>query len=129
MLLNITDLKAQIDFIMKQDSENYESYIEELGTFQIPVDSFQETSGGGTMVILKSNLYDSSPSTTNQRPHDEVYETPRVRSTDPYPDCHDGVAASRRLRKNDTNSPVLSDIADLSLSTTFDGTLAIGDAV
>ena len=44
-----------------------------MGTFQIPADSFNETSGGGTMVILKSNLDDSSPSTTNQRLHDEVY--------------------------------------------------------
>jgi hypothetical protein len=46
------------------------------GTFQIPVDSFNETSGGGRMVIATSNRYDSSPSTTNQRQNDEVYETP-----------------------------------------------------
>jgi len=46
------------------------------GTFQIPVDSFNETSGGGRIVIATSNRYDSSPSTTNQRQNDEVYETP-----------------------------------------------------
>lgn len=76
-----------------------------------------------------TNPEDSSPSTTNQRPHDEVYQTRRLRSPDPYRDCQTGVAASRRLRENDTNRPVLSDIADLALSTTFDGTLAIGNAV
>src|SRR5438128_1405304 len=92
-----------------------------FGTVQIPVDSLQETSGGGTMVILKSNLYDSSPFTTNQRQHDEVYETPRFRSPDPYPDCHDGLAASRRLWENDSNRTVLSDLADISLSTAFCG--------
>src|SRR6266481_6294026 len=97
------------------------------GTFQIPVDNFNETSGGGTMVILKSNLYDSSPSTTNQRPHDEVYETPRFRAPDPYPDCHDGLAASRRLRANDEHRKILSDIPDLSLSTTFYGQPAVGN--
>src|SRR5438132_12640060 len=47
-----------------------------FGTFQIPVDSFNETSGGGRMVIATSNRYDSSTSTTNQRQNDEVYETP-----------------------------------------------------
>jgi hypothetical protein len=46
-----------------------------LGTFQIPVDSFNETPGGGRMVIETSNRADSSPSTTNQRPNDEIYET------------------------------------------------------
>src|SRR5712692_5730090 len=100
-----------------------------FGTFQIPVDSLQETSGGGTMVILKSNLYDSSPSTTHQRQHDEVYETPRCRSPDPYPDCHDGLAASRRLGENDSNRTVLSDLADISLSTAFCGEPAFGNAV
>ena len=46
-----------------------------FGTFQIPVDSFNETPGGGRMVIKTSNRADSSPSTTNQRPNDEIYET------------------------------------------------------
>jgi hypothetical protein len=49
-----------------------------LCPFEIPVDSFQETSGGGRMVIRKSNLDDSSTSTTNQRQYDEVYQMPRL---------------------------------------------------
>ena len=81
------------------------------------------------MVILKSNLYDSSPSTTNQRPHDEVYETPRFSPPDAYRYCHARVAASRCLRENDGNGPLVSDIQDLSLLTAFDGKLAIGNAV
>src|SRR5262249_37442630 len=83
-----------------------------LSAFQIPVGSFNETSGG-TMVILKSNLYDSSPSTTNQRLHDKVYETPSLRSPDPYPDGHDGLVASRRLRENDANRIILSDLCTM----------------
>jgi hypothetical protein len=50
--------------------------MKKVGTVQIPVDSFNETSGGGRMVIATSNRYDSSTSTTNQRQNDEVYETP-----------------------------------------------------
>src|SRR5712691_2349131 len=96
------------------------------GTFQIPVDRFQETSNGSRMLIPISYLYDSSTSPTNQRQHDEVYQTPRFSSPDPYRDCHTGLAASRRLRENDSNRTVLSDIANLSLSTAFDGALAVG---
>jgi len=50
---------------------------------QIPVDSFTETSGGGTMVSQASNRYDSSPATTSQRSPDEVYQTPRFSAPDP----------------------------------------------
>jgi len=57
-----------------QDAEDQRK--KQTGTFQIPVDSFNETSGGGRMVIATSNRYDSSTSTTNQRQNDEVYETP-----------------------------------------------------
>jgi hypothetical protein len=49
--------------------------LDKFGTFQIPVDSFNETPGGGRMVIETSNRADSSLSTTNQRPHDEISET------------------------------------------------------
>ena len=93
-----------------------------LAPFKFQLTVSEETSGGGRMVILNTNPEDSSPSTTNQRPHDEVYQTPRFRSPDPYPDRHARVAASRCLRENDGNRPVLSDIPDLSLSTAFDGT-------
>ena len=50
---------------------------------QIPVDSFTETSGGGTMVSQASNRYDSSLATTSQRSPDEVYQTPRFSAPDP----------------------------------------------
>ena len=50
---------------------------------QIPVDSFTETSGGGTMVSQASNRDDSSPATTSQRSPDEVYQTPRFSAPDP----------------------------------------------
>src|SRR5712691_3874241 len=99
------------------------------GTFQIPVDSFNETSGGGRMLTSSSNLYDSSPSTTNQRPHDEVYETPRFRSPDPYLYRYARLAASRCLRENDAHRTILSDIQNLSLSTTFDGKPTVRNAV
>src|SRR5207244_7043803 len=72
------------------------------GTFRIPVDSFQETSGGSRMVIRISNLYDSSTSTTNQRQRNEVYQTPRFRAPDAYPYRNTRVAASRCLRQNDS---------------------------
>src|SRR5712691_9960411 len=78
-----------------------------FGTFQIPVDSSQETSGGSRMLIRISNLYDSSTSPTNQRQHNEVYQTPGCRSPDPYRDGQTGLAASRRLRENDANRTVL----------------------
>src|SRR5215813_8045648 len=65
-----------------------------FGTFQIPVDSFNETPGGGSMVIATSNRNDSSPSPTNQRQHEAVYQTPRFRSPHPYSYRHARVAAS-----------------------------------
>src|SRR5947207_13816042 len=83
------------------------------GTVRIPVDSFQETSGGSRMVIRISNLYDSSTSTTNQRQRNEVYQTPRFRAPDAYPYRHARVAASRCLRQNDGNRKSLSNIQDL----------------
>src|SRR4051794_36271944 len=86
-----------------------------IGTFRIPVDSFQGTSGGSRMFIRISNPYDASTSTTNQRQRNEVYQTPRFSSPDPYRDGQTGVAVSRRLRKNDSDRPVLSDITNLSL--------------
>src|SRR6266498_3929495 len=87
-----------------------------FGLFQTPVDSFNTTSGGGRM-IQSLNRYDSSPSTHNQRPRHEVYQTPRFRSRHPYRDCQAGLAPSRRLRQNDPNCTVLSHLQDLSLST------------
>ena len=54
------------------------------GSFQISVDSFSESPGSGRMAIILLNRHDSSPSTTHQRLHDEVYQTPRFRSAHPY---------------------------------------------
>src|SRR2546421_5452784 len=99
------------------------------GTFQIPVDSFNETPGGGRMVIATSNRDDSSPSPPNQRQPDAVYQTPRFRSPHPYLYRHARVAASRCLRENDGNRQMLSDIPDLSLSTPFYGQPAVGNTV
>src|SRR5260221_14628958 len=99
------------------------------GTFRIPVDSFQETSGGSRMLIRISNLYDSSTSTTNQRQRNEVYQTPRFRAQDAYPYRHARVAASRCLRQNDGNRKSLSNIQHLPLPTAFDGEPAVGNAV
>src|SRR2546426_8523224 len=69
------------------------------------------------ITIRKSQ--DSSTSTTNQRQHNEVYETPRFSPPDPYRYRHARLAASRRLRENDCERNILSHIQDLSLSTAF----------
>src|SRR5262249_42964389 len=100
-----------------------------FGTFQIPVDSFEETSGDARMVICIVNPEDSSPSSTNQRPCDEVYQTPRFRSPDPYPYRHARVAASRCLRENDAHRQLLSDIPHLSLPTAVGCQPPVGSAL
>jgi hypothetical protein len=78
---------------------------------------------------LNTNPEDSSPSSPNQRPYDEVYQTPRLRSADSSPYRHARVAASRSLRENDGNRQRLSDIQDLSLPTPCDGNPTTGNAV
>src|SRR2546428_14106157 len=100
-----------------------------FGTFRIPVDSFQETSGGSRMLIRISNRYDSSTSTTNQRQRNEVYQTPQLTAPDAYPYRHARVAASRCLLQNDVNRKSLSNIQDLPLPTAFDGEPAVGNVV
>jgi len=54
------------------------------GRFHIPVDRVIAAFGGGRMVIIRLNRYDSPPSPTHQRRYDEVDQTPRVRSANPY---------------------------------------------
>src|SRR5215510_10663403 len=81
------------------------------------------------MVICIVNPEDSSPSSTNQRPYDEVYQTPRFSSPDPYPYCHARLAASRCLRANDTNRQLLSDIPHLSLPTAVGCQPPVGSAL
>ena len=82
-----------------------------------PIDSAKDKDLG--LPMGSGMVDDSSPSTTNQRPHDAVYQTPRLRCPDPYPYGHAGVAASRHLRENDAHRAVLSHLQDLSFSTAF----------
>src|SRR5262245_31996421 len=88
--------------------------VTKVGISQIPVDSFIETSGGGTMVSQASNRYDLSPAP--QRSPNEVYQTPRFRSPDPDRNCHDRLALSRRLRQDNAHRTGVSHLQDLSLS-------------
>jgi hypothetical protein len=123
-----TEVKTLEEYGLRFDiAENFLD--DKSGTFQMPVDSFQKASGGSRMLIRITNRYDSSASPTTQRQHDEVYQTPRFRSPDPYPYRHACVAQSRRLRQNDANRPGVSDIADLSLSTPVDGTPPVGNTL
>jgi chromosome partitioning protein len=121
-------------FVYGQATQEYEPHgkaAQEIktGPFQIPVDSFNATPGGGRMVIATSNRDDSSPSPTNQRQPDEVYQTPRFRSPDLYRDCQTGVAVSRGLQENDGDRTVLLDITDLSLATAFGCSPPVGSAL
>src|SRR5262249_24908318 len=70
------------------------------GMFHIPVDSFIDAFGGGSMAIIRWNRHDSSPSTTNQRRYDEVYQTSRLRSSNPYRNCETRLDQSRHLRQD-----------------------------
>ena len=78
------------------------------GIVQIPVDNFNQTSGGGTMMSETAHPDDSSPPTTDQRQNNAMRETTRLRCSNPYAYGHAGVAPSRRLRENDANRTVLS---------------------
>src|SRR6266446_2109244 len=128
-----TDAHWNYFLSVEADLERLSRFIEfdyrNNGTFQIPVDSSQETSGGSRMLNRKPHCYDSSTSPTNQRQHDEVYQTPRFRSPHAYRDCQTGLVVPRRLRENDANRPLLSDLQDLPLSTHFSGQPTVGDAV
>src|SRR2546425_7707625 len=78
-----------------------------LGTVQIPVDSFHATSGGRKMVITHE-IYWIDHHRAPQRQHYEVYQTSRFNSSNSYPHCHAGLAQSRRLRQNDADLQGLS---------------------
>src|SRR5882724_9018110 len=86
------------------------------GSFQISVDSFRESPGSGRMAIILLNRHDSSPSTTHQRLHDEVYQTPRFRSAHPYRNCETRLDPSRYLRPDDPDCSRLSHLQNLPLS-------------
>src|SRR4029434_8238983 len=72
-----------------------------FGMFHSPVDSFIDAFGGDRMAIIRLNHHDSSPYTTDQRRYDEVYQTSRFRSSNPYRNCQRRLAPSRHLRPDD----------------------------
>src|SRR3989454_5677089 len=66
-----------------------------LGRFQSPVDSFSEPPGGSRMVIENRIVMIRHHPTANQRLYDEVYQTPRFRSSYPYRHCQARLAPSQ----------------------------------
>src|SRR5947209_4818368 len=96
---------------------------------KIPVDSSSEPPGGGRMAIETLNRDDSSPSITNQRPYDEVYQTPRFRSSDSYRNCQARLASSRHLRQDDAYCSGLSHLQNISLSADLGCSPPIGNAL
>ena len=73
------------------------------------------------MAITTLNRHDSSPSTTRQRPYDEVYQTPRLRSSHPYRNGQARLAPSRHLRQNDANRSGVSHLQNVALSDDLGG--------
>src|SRR5712691_846532 len=84
--------------------------------FHSPVDSFIDAFGGDRMAIIRLNHHDSSPSTTDQRRYDEVYQTSRLRPSTPYRHCQRRLAPSRPLRQDDPDRSSVSHLQNLSLS-------------
>src|SRR3989442_1054018 len=89
---------------------------EKFGMFQSPVDSFSEPPGGSRMVIENRIVMIRHHPTANQRLYDEVYQTPRFRSSYPYRHCQARLAPSRHLRQNDADCSGLSHLQNLSVS-------------
>src|SRR6266436_2078775 len=87
-----------------------------IGMFQSPVDSFSEPPGGSRMVIENRIVMIRHHPTANQRLYDEVYQTPRFRSSYPYRHCQARLAPSRHLRQNDADCSGLSHLPNLSVS-------------
>src|SRR4030095_14473073 len=80
------------------------------------------------MAITTRNRDDSSPSTTNQRPYDEVYQTPRFNASHPYRNGQARLAPSRHLWQDDTNCSGVSHLQNLSLSVDLGCQPPIGNA-
>src|SRR5512145_234222 len=80
------------------------------------------------MAITTLNRHDSLPSTTNQRPYDAVYQTPRFNTSHPYRTSQACLAQSRYLWQDDTNCAGLSPLQNLSLSADVGGQPPIGNA-
>src|SRR6266446_3667684 len=68
------------------------------------------------IISIRLNHHDSSPSTTDQRRYDEVYQTSRLRSSNPYRNCQRRLAPSRHLRQDDPDCSSVSHLQNLSLS-------------
>jgi len=81
------------------------------------------------MAITTLNRHDSSPSTTNQRPYDEVYQTPRLRSSHPYRNGQARLAPSRHLRHNDANRSGVSRLQNVSFSEDLGGSSPMRNAL
>src|SRR5260370_9806178 len=88
-------------------SRVFNHFKRKLGAVQIPVDSSHATSGGCKMVITHE-IHWIDHHRAPQRQHHEVYQTLRSHSSNSYPHSHAGLAQSRRLPHNDTDSPRLS---------------------
>ena len=97
-----------------------------MGMFHSPVDSFIDAFGGDRMAIIRLNHHDSSPSTTDQRRYDEVYQTSRLRSSNPYRNCQRRLAPSRHLRQDDPDCSSVSHLQNLSLSALLGCQTALG---
>src|SRR2546430_4250477 len=80
------------------------------------------------MAITTLNRHDSLPSTTNQRPCDEVYQTPRFNTSHPYRNGQARVAPSRYLWQDDPNCSGVSHLQNLSLSADLGCRPPIGNA-
>src|SRR5215831_17243474 len=81
------------------------------------------------MAITTLNRHDSSPSTTNQRPYDEVYPTPRFNASHPYRNGQARLAPSRHLWQDDPNCSGVSHLQNLSLSADVGCHPPIGNAL
>src|SRR5256885_10509790 len=78
------------------------------------------------MAITTLNRHDSLPSTTNQRPCDEVYQTPRFNTSHPYRNGQARLAQSRHLWQDDPNCSGVSHLQNFSLSADLGCQLPIG---
>src|SRR5207247_427263 len=69
------------------------------------------------------------PSTTNQRPYDAVYQTPRFTTAHPYRNGQARVAPSRHLWHDDTHCSGVSPLQNLALSAAWGCRPPIGNAL
>src|SRR6266487_1532479 len=80
------------------------------------------------MAITTLNRHDSLPSTTNQRPYDEVYQTPRLNTSHSYRNGQTRLAQSRHLWHDDPHCSGVSHLPHFSLSADVGCRPPIGNA-